>query len=117
MYVPSQQSSSGKDCLKFIMKHHPKLASVADHSGVIGGHHRRSSSSGGSSDEETIALTRVKGSREEDFQQALVQLEAKDIHLFQKYKFGVLYVKSGQTHEDQMFSNGMRAFVPRCSFP
>lgn len=51
-------------------------------------------------------MTRIKGWKETEFQQSLVQLEAKEILLFQKYKFGVMYVKQGQVNEDDMFSNG-----------
>lgn len=36
----------------------------------------------------------------------LIELEKKEIDLFAKYKFGILYVKDGQVNEEDMFSNG-----------
>jgi hypothetical protein len=39
----------------------------------------------------------------EDLTAKLIEIEHKSIQ--KKYKFGLLYVKEGQTNEDEMFSN------------
>lgn len=56
------------------------------------------------------ALANAKFSKIKDpaLNQDLIELERKLIP--RNYKIGLLYVKEGQTKENEMFANGMRLF-------